>query len=133
MTEAAPAAAPPSHPYTREPMDIPRSQLFTPASMGVDDLALRESVGFANDNKWSLSHASWDWLLRFVLKIALFGFVIALNLWWDVNVRRMIWRSGTVGSQFHLNDPVLIALVTTSMANFVALIAIVARHLFPSK
>lgn len=133
MADAPPAAGQPPRPYPLEPMDIPRPPLFTPANLGVDDLALRESEGFAKDSKWTLSHASWDWLLRFVLKIALFGFVIALNLWWDINVRHMIWRSGTMGSNFHLNDPVLIALVTTSMANFVALIAIVARHLFPSK
>lgn len=133
MTDVPHASAQPQQSSSPESIEIPRSSFFVPVNLGVDDLALRESVGFAHDDKWALSHASWDWLLRFILKIALFGFVIALNLWWDVNVRRMIWRSGTTGSQFHLNDPVLIALVTTSMANFVALIAIVARHLFPSK
>jgi len=133
MADVPPVAAQAPQSYTPGPMEIPRPPLYAPVSRGIDDLALRESEGFAKDSKWALSHASWDWLLRFVLKIALFGFVIALNLWWDINVRRMIWQSGTAGSHFHLNDPVLIALVTTSMANFVALIAIVARHLFPSK
>ncbi|MHB8304176.1 MAG: hypothetical protein ACYDC6_15400 [Acidobacteriaceae bacterium] len=130
----APASPPTSEQrYAPGSMEIPRPQAFPPANIGVDDLALRESEGFAKDSRWALRHASWDWLLRFVLKIALFGFVIALNVWWDINVSRMLWESGHIGGPFHLNDPVLIALVTTSMANFVALIAIVAKHLFPAK
>lgn len=123
--EAPPPAAAP------DLLEIPRVAVASPSAR-IDDLAVRESTGFAEDSRWALSHASWDWLLRFTLKILLFGFVIALNLWWDINVRRMLWQSGLAGSHFHLNDPVLIALVTTSMANFVALIAIVAKHLFPS-
>ena len=115
-----------------DPLNIPRPPVTTAASLRIDDMAVRESAGFSQDSRWVLSHASWDWLLRFTLKILLFGFVIALNVWWDINVRRMLWESGRMGSSFHLNDPVLIALVTTSMANFVALIAIVAKHLFPS-
>lgn len=118
-----------------EAMEIPRPTTTARASASnpcIDDLAVREATGFSQDSRWALSHSSWDWLLRFTLKILLFAFVIALNLWWDINVRTMLWESGQTGSSFHLHDPVLIALVTTSMANFVALIAIVAKHLFPA-
>lgn len=115
-----------------DPLEIPRPSVTAAGSTRIDDMAVRESTGFSQDSRWALSHASWDWLLRFTLKILLFGFVITLNLWWDINVRKMLWESGHIGGPFHLNDPVLIALVTTSMANFVALIAIVAKHLFPS-
>jgi hypothetical protein len=72
-----------------------------------------------------------DWNLRFVLKILLFVFVVFLNVWWDTRVADWVWYSGYIGGKFHLSDAVLIALVSTSTANFLALILIVARHLFP--
>ena len=73
-----------------------------------------------------------DWNLRFWLKILLFVFVVSLNIWWDTRVADWVWYSGYAGGGFHLSDPVLIALATTSTANFLALILIVAKHLFPS-
>ncbi len=76
--------------------------------------------------------AGMDWGLKFWLKILLFAFVLILNGCWDYQVIRWVWYSGTLGGYFHLSDPVLIALATTSTANFLALIFIVAKHLFPS-
>ena len=73
-----------------------------------------------------------DWNLRFTLKILLFVFVVFLNVWWDSRVADWIWYSGYTGGRFHLSDTVLIALATTSTANFLALILIIAKHLFPS-
>jgi hypothetical protein len=73
-----------------------------------------------------------EWNLRFVLKILLFTFVIALNVWWDTRVADWVWFSGYAKGNFKLSDGVLIALVSTSTANFLALILIVAKHLFPS-
>jgi hypothetical protein len=73
-----------------------------------------------------------DWRLKFWLKILLFAFVISMNVWWDTRVSDWIWYSGYIHGSFHLSDPVLIALATTSVANFLALILIVAKHLFPS-
>lgn len=73
-----------------------------------------------------------DWNLRFILKILLFTFVLILNVWWDNQVAHWLWYSGNIGGKFRLSDSVLIALATTSTANFLALILIVARHLFPS-
>lgn len=73
-----------------------------------------------------------DWNLRFTLKILLFVFVVCLNVWWDSRVADWIWYSGYTGGHFHLSDTVLVALATTSTANFLALILIIAKHLFPS-
>jgi hypothetical protein len=73
-----------------------------------------------------------DWNLRFTLKILLFVFVVLLNIWWDTRVADWIWFSGYTGGHFHLSDTVLVALATTSTANFLALILIIAKHLFPS-
>jgi hypothetical protein len=74
----------------------------------------------------------YDWLLKFILKPALFVFVLAINCWWDWNVRSILWQAGRLGTGFHLSDSVLIALITTSMTNFLALVTIVAKHLYPS-
>lgn len=49
------------------------------------------------------------------------------------NVLALLWQSGREGTKFHLNDGVLIALVTTSVANFLALVLIIARNLFPGR
>lgn len=71
------------------------------------------------------------WLKRFILMPSLFLFVISLNVWWDHSVMRLIRESGMNGSGFHLSDSVLIALITTSIANFLVLVHIVAKNLFP--
>jgi hypothetical protein len=73
----------------------------------------------------------YDWAMRYVLRPVIFVVIVWLNIWWDVNVRDILWQAGRTGSGFHLENSVLIALITTSMANFLALVAIVARHLFP--
>lgn len=44
----------------------------------------------------------------------------------------MVEKSGAIRSKFHLDDSVLIALVSTSIANFLTLLVILAKHLFPS-
>ncbi len=77
-------------------------------------------------------HDHYDWVLRFILRPALFVFIVGVNAWWDWNVKNLIWAAGQVRSGFHLDNAVLIALITTSMANFLAIVAIVARHLFPN-
>ncbi len=77
-------------------------------------------------------HDHYDWVLRFILRPALFVFIVGVNAWWDWNVKNLIWQAGRAGSGFHLDNAVLIALITTSMANFLAIVAIVARHLFPN-
>jgi hypothetical protein len=77
-------------------------------------------------------HDHYDWVLRFLLRPALFIFIVGVNAWWDWNVKNLIWQAGRANSGFHLSDSVLIALITTSMANFLAIVAIVARHLFPN-
>jgi hypothetical protein len=84
------------------------------------------------DEAWKRHTARRDWSLRRTLKIILFLFVITINVWWTWTITRMLWHSGVMGSTFHLNDSVLIALVSTSIANFLALVVIIAKHLFPS-
>jgi hypothetical protein len=93
--------------------------------------ALQEQESFAAGQKFELKVKKWDWFQKHVLKWILFGFVVWIDIWWTNNVLSMVWRSGTVGSSFHLNDSVLIALVSTSIGNFIALVAIVAKNLFP--
>ena len=73
----------------------------------------------------------WDWLLSYVLKLILFTFVLAINIWWTRNVLKMVWLSGSQASHFHLDNDVLITLVSTSIASFLGLVAIVTKNLFP--
>lgn len=68
---------------------------------------------------------------RYLPEFILFMFVLGINVWWDRLVARWVGRSGIRDGYFHLNDGVLIALATTSAANFIGLVAIVAKHLFP--
>jgi hypothetical protein len=89
----------------------------------------------ADNRKGTLENARRgirEWNLRYWLKILLFIFVVCLNVWWDTRVATWIWYSGYVGGHFHLSDTVLVALASTSTANFLALILIIAKHLFPS-
>ena len=72
----------------------------------------------------------FDWTLDFWLRLSFFLFALLINLWWDYNVRQMIWQSGRVNAGFHLSDGVLIALLTTSIANFIGLLTIIANYLF---
>ena len=93
--------------------------------------AVAERLGFESGDDSELRRTIWDWRLKYCLKVLLFIFVISLNVWWVRNVLAMVWKSGSAGSNFHLGDSVLIALVSTSIANFFALVLVVARHLFP--
>ena len=72
----------------------------------------------------------FDWTLDFWLRLSFFLFALLINLWWDYNVRQMIWQSGRINAGFHLSDGVLIALLTTSIANFIGLLTIIANYLF---
>jgi hypothetical protein len=67
------------------------------------------------------------------LRIVLFIFALGINIWWDKHVLAILWQAGRVGTGFHLGDSVLIALVTTSVANFLALVGIIARDLFSGR
>jgi len=73
----------------------------------------------------------WNWIQRYVLKWVMFGFVLGIDIWWTRNVLRMVWLSGS-GTYFHLDNSILITLVSTSVGNFLALVAIVAKNLFPT-
>jgi hypothetical protein len=93
--------------------------------------AAQEYRGFQSQNKSALTRPWWDWLQSYLLKLTLFGFVLGINIWWTRNVLKMVWKSGSQGSYFHLDNPVLITLVSTSIASFLGLVAIVAKNLFP--
>jgi len=105
--------------------------LASPGGESSVEAAVKELAAFATG--WDKKRIKIDWRLRTGLKIFLFLFVIVLNVVWAWKVLAMVRASGTEGSHFHLDNSVLIALVTTSIANFVALVAIVARHLFPGR
>ena len=98
----------------------------------VDDLAVKEGEAFS-EGKFAEFAFKWEWAFRLVFKIVLFGFVLGINIWWTNNVIKILWRSGLLKGDFHLDNTVLIALATTSVAAFLALVTVVARHLFPSK
>ena len=67
-----------------------------------------------------------------LFRAALFLFILGINWWWDRNVLAILWQTGRDGSHFHLSDKVLIALVTTSVANFLALVLVIVKNLFPA-
>jgi hypothetical protein len=93
--------------------------------------AAQEYRGYLSGSKTALTRSWWDWIQVHLLKWILFAFVIWINVWWTRNVLRMVWLSGSSGSYFHLDNTVLIALVSTSIANFLALVVVVAKNLFP--
>ena len=94
-----------------------------------DTLAVEEAEAF--DKGWALKTAKLEWHLKFWLKLLLFIFILGMNVYWAHQVIWMVWKAGLDGGGFHLANSVLIALVTTSIANFIALVVIVAKHLFP--
>jgi len=98
-----------------------------------DSLAVQEASGFDYGNELEMKYWRWDWRLRFGLKLILFSFVVLINIYWAHQVVSMLWKSGNHNSGFHLDNSVQIALVTTSIANFLALVIVVAKHLFPPK
>ena len=118
-------------------LEIPEPSLdsaLSPSHSGGPSLsaAAKELFAFSMDAGWERHTARLEWRLRRQFKIVLFSFVIIINIWWTWTITRMLWHSGMFNSSFHLNDSVLIALVSTSIANFLGLVVIVARHLFPS-
>lgn len=99
-------------------------------SMSFADAA-QEFRGFQLRSRSALTRTWWDWFQSFVLKLILFGFVLGINIWWTRNVLKMVWLSGSQNSYFRLDNNVLITLVSTSIASFLGLVAIVAKNLFP--
>jgi len=93
--------------------------------------ALKEQVGFSSGDESELRQKRLEWHQKYVLKWVMFVFVLFINIGWTGSILRILWLTGFHAYGFHLNDGVLITLVSTSIGNFVALVAIVARHLFP--
>jgi hypothetical protein len=93
--------------------------------------AVQELRGYDSGHKSALTRSWWDWIQVHLLKWILFGFVVGINIWWTKNILRILWLSGSEGSHFHMDNNVLIALVSTSIANFLALVLVVAKNLFP--
>jgi hypothetical protein len=116
----------------KPPFDIPELKTEPLAISITDSLSTSEAKAFSSGSEWELRSAQLDWWLRRRLKIALFIFVLVINIVWSYEVIKMLWSSGLNGTTFRLSDSVLIALVSTSIANFLGLVVIVARHLFPS-
>jgi hypothetical protein len=136
---SAPAGPVGDDPKKDEGLEIPEPSsdpALSPSKSALPSLrvATREMFAFMTDTEeaWKRHTARRDWSLRRTLKIILFLFVVAINIWWTCTITRMLWHSGMTGSTFHLSDSVLIALVSTSIANFLALVVIIAKHLFPS-
>jgi len=111
-----------------QPPEIPEPEL--PGDASDDSLSAKEV--FSYPKKW-YSISGYEKSINLLLKVILFVFVIILNIWWTHRVLQLVWSSADSHARFHLSDSVLIALVTTSLANFIALVVIVAKHLFPSK
>jgi hypothetical protein len=125
--------AQPNKPH--EPFKIPEPKIEKLEVSLADSLSLADAAqeyrGFQSRDRSSLTRSWWDWIQVHLLKWILFGFVLAINMWWTNNILKMVWLSGSKGSYFHLDNNVLIALVSTSIANFLALVIIVAKSLFP--
>jgi hypothetical protein len=114
----------------KPPVDIPDPEV--PGTPEPDSLAAKEVTAFGRRAEWFLRSVQYERPLNLILKVSLFIFVIVMNIWWTHRVLQLIWESADSKSDYHLANSVLIALVTTSLANFLALVAIVAKHLFPS-
>ena len=115
-------------PIPSTPSEPPRIQNAKAERSFAD--ALREGLGFENRNLTRSEERHADWGARYWLRVCFFFFALLLNLWWDLNVRDMVLQAGRAGAGFHLSDKVLVALLTTSIANFLALLGIIARFLF---
>ena len=109
----------PEKPHPDRPID---EQLLVRGALESRDLSARFSPAVRE---------SYDWWMRFVLKPVLFITIVGLSWWWSVNVSKLVWASGK--GWISLDKTVLIALVTTSVGNFIALIVIIAKHLFPER
>src|SRR5260370_28885988 len=110
------------------PLEIPDPEV--PGTPAPDSLAAEEVRAFGRE--WFLRSVQYERPLNLILKIILFIFVIAMNIWWTHRVLQLVWESADSKSAYHLANSILIALVTTSLTNFLALVGIVATHLFPS-
>jgi hypothetical protein len=120
-----------------EPIKIPEVPTERFAVSVADSLSFAEATkevsAFSKSRgEWWLRSPQYEWLLNITLKFSLFIFVIAMNTWWTHRVLQLVWESSAMKPNYRLANSVLIALVTTSLANFLALVAIVAKHLFPS-
>lgn len=80
---------------------------------------------------WPAEHARLRSVRDLILSWILFAFVLGINIVWECWIVHWIKLSGRQNTGFHLSDGVLIALATTAVANFIGLVAIVAKHLFP--
>lgn len=109
---------------------IEKLEVSVADSLSLADAAL-ELRGFQSRSKSALTRPWLDWFQPHALKWVLFAFVVGINIWWSKNVLKMVWLSGTKESNFHLDNNVLITLVSTSIASFLGLVAIVAKNLFP--
>jgi hypothetical protein len=111
-------------------VEIPDPEV--PGTPTPDSLAAQEVTAFGRRAEWFLRSTQYEQWLNLILKTLLFIFVIVMNIWWTHRVLQLVWESADSKSDYHLANSVLIALVSTSLANFLALVAIVAKHLFPS-
>jgi hypothetical protein len=113
-----------------EKLESPKFTVPPPPKSGSAELlALKELAGFTKDDPW-MYRGKLPRFLFHAYRTLLFGFALGVNIWWSRHVLAMLWQSGREGTKFHLDNTVLIALVTTSIANFLALVAIIARNLF---
>jgi hypothetical protein len=94
--------------------------------------ALREQSGFSSGKRSELQQRQ-DWKQKYYFKWGLFVFILLINVYWMHHVITIVWYSGLRRYGFHLDNSVLITLVSTSVGNYVALVAIVARSLFPGE
>lgn len=117
----------------RPNFEIPQTATDTIGLASGDPSAVKEVFAFSENREIWMQRWKWDEIFARGYRAVLFLFALGINWWWEKSVLEMLWLSGQQGSRFHLSDGVLIALVTTSIANFLALVIIIARNLFPSK
>jgi len=113
-------------------LPIPEPQIpETTSPLGF--VSLREAEAEQNQlaSRWfsPKTRETYDWAMTFVLKPVLFVIVVLLSWWWSVNVSKLVWASGK--GWISLDKSVLVALVTTSVGNFITVVIIIAKNLFP--
>lgn len=101
------------------------------------NLPVKEDIRTKKEEKdWDTEHKredltgkKWDRYLKVIFALVTFGLVT----WWITKVLKLVSLEGYGTNGFHLSDPVLITLLSTTSVNIFGYLFIVLRYLFNNK
>lgn len=126
-----PDVSPPPGPQEGRDFDIPASEVSVGSANQRELWEAFQELTRYDAGDLDKQHEHREWLQKYWLKLVLFIVAVVLNFAWDGFIIWMLIKSGIRDSWFHLSDSVLITLASTSTANFLALVMIIAKNLFP--